>query len=68
MDWLRDFLGLNRYYVAWRFECLPGHWIEGDNLAFRRCAKKRLCQKIADSMNREYGAGTHWVVKVEDRE
>lgn len=57
-NWLKDVLGINRYVVAWNFTFPNGHkYVSRD----ARTNTKRGAQYVARGMNRDYGAGSHWV-------
>lgn len=64
MKWLKDALGINRYRVEWAIpKFLPNY---DPDFVYKgstgRTMSIREARFVANSMNKSYGTGTHWVV------
>jgi hypothetical protein len=57
IEWLKDALGVNKYALVWDFIAGRGTHLKGRESPHT----KRFAERLAAGMNRDYGAGTHWV-------
>lgn len=58
LGWLRDVLGINKYVLVWKvpFKTWTMEGRDDDHKT-----SKRFAERMAAGMNRDYGAGTHWI-------
>ena len=54
---LRDWTGINKYWLAWDFVTKNGSHLIGSEGPY----SKWLAARMAAGMNEKYGVGTHWI-------
>ncbi|MGM4911408.1 hypothetical protein [Rhizobium sp. 768_B6_N1_8] len=63
IKWIKDALGVTRYFVAWNFETNGGICLSGNSVERHGHAPyaKKTATYIADEMCKIYGKDTHWI-------
>lgn len=54
---LKDWAGINKYALVWDFIAERGTHLTGREGPY----SKRFAARMAAGMNKDYGAGTHWI-------
>lgn len=63
VEWLKDWLGINRYILEWKIQWPSGDWYLGDTSDHKYIGHftRRSANRLAREMNHAYGKDTHWV-------